>query len=62
MGMEKILCLVAMIIAGLLALVFLIDAVSGFPFKQQSIVLDVLFILGGGFILWQGVETYREFR
>ncbi len=61
MGLEKILCMAAMIISGLLTLLFLIDLIAGFPFNRQ-IVLDVLFVLGGGFILWQGVETYREFR
>jgi hypothetical protein len=61
METEKILTLAAMIIAGLLTLLFVLDLALGIPFGRQSIVLDVLFLLGGGFILWQGLETYREF-
>ncbi len=60
METEKILTLSAMIVAGLLTLIFLLDAALGLPFGRQSIVLDILFILGGAFILWQGFETYRE--
>ncbi len=60
METEKTLTLGAMILAGLLTLLFLLDAAAGIPFGRQSIVLDVLFIIGGAFILWQGFETYRE--
>lgn len=62
MATEKVLCMAAMIIAGLLALVFLLDAALGIPFGRASVVFDILVILGGAFILWQGFETYREFR
>lgn len=60
MELEKILTFAAMIIAGLVTLIFLLDAALGAPFGRQSIVLDILFILGGAFVLWQGIETYRE--
>ena len=62
METEKVLTIVAMVIAGLLTLMFLLDAALGIPFGRQSIVLDVLFILGGAFILWQGFDTYRQMR
>jgi hypothetical protein len=62
METEKILCLSSMVIAGLVVLLFLLDAATSFPFGRRAIVLDVLFALGGGFVLWQGFETYREFR
>lgn len=58
--MEKILTFAAMGIAGLLTLLFLLDAALGVPFGRQSIVLDVMFLIGGGFILWQSIETLRE--
>jgi hypothetical protein len=61
MDTEKVLTLVAMVVAGLLTLVFVLDAALGIPFGRQNLILDILFILGGGFILWQGFETYREF-
>jgi hypothetical protein len=60
METEKILCMGAMIVAGLLTLLFLLDAALGIPFSRASIVLDVLFIIGGAFVLWQGYMTYRE--
>jgi threonine/homoserine/homoserine lactone efflux protein len=60
METEKILTFAAMIIAGLLTLLFVLDLALGIPFARQSVVLDVLFVIGGAFILWQGYETYRE--
>jgi threonine/homoserine/homoserine lactone efflux protein len=62
MATEKILCMTAMIVAGLLVLVFLLDAALGIPFGRSGPVFDILVILGGSFILWQGLETYKEFR
>jgi threonine/homoserine/homoserine lactone efflux protein len=62
MSTEKILCLSAMIIAGLLTLLFVLDAAVGFPFSRGSVVFDVLASIGGAFILWQGLETYKEFK
>ena len=61
MQTEKTLTLIAIIVAGLLTLVFLLDLILGIPFNRSNIVLDVLFTLGGALILWQGLETYREF-
>ena len=60
METEKVLCWVAMVIAGLLTLTFLLDAAIKFPFGRASLLLDILFIIGGAFVLWQSIETYRE--
>lgn len=60
METEKVLCWAAMIIAGLLTLIFLLDAALGLPFGRASLVLDILFIIAGAFVLWQGYDTYRE--
>jgi 4-amino-4-deoxy-L-arabinose transferase-like glycosyltransferase len=60
MDTPKVLCWIAMIIAGLVCLIFLLDAALGV--LGRNIVLDVLFILGAGLALWQGVETARELR
>jgi hypothetical protein len=60
METEKVLTYVAMGVAGLVCLIFLLDltlAVLG-----RNVALDILFILGGAFVLWQGYETMREFR
>jgi hypothetical protein len=60
MEIEKILCYGAMGITGILTLLFLLDAALGIPFGRSSILLDVLFIVGGALVLWQGYETTRE--
>jgi hypothetical protein len=60
MEIQKVLCYMAMIIAGLVCLIFLLDATL--KVLGRNLVLDVLFIFGGAFVLWQGVETAREIR
>ncbi|CAN5687961.1 hypothetical protein BH23PLA1_BH23PLA1_09250 [soil metagenome] len=57
---EKILCIVAMIVAGIVALLFLLDLILGI--FGRFIVLDILFLLGAAFVIWQGIETLRELR
>jgi hypothetical protein len=61
MDINKVLCYAAIVIAGLVTLVFLLDAALGL-LGRVSLVLDILFILGGVFVLWQGLETARELR
>ncbi len=60
METEKVMTYGAMGVAGLVILLFLLDAIFGL--FGQNIVLDVLFILGAGFVIWQGIETMMEFR
>jgi hypothetical protein len=62
MEFEKILCYLSLFVAGLVTLVFLLDLLLGFPFNRASWFLDVMFIIGGGFVLWQGIEAFRELR
>lgn len=61
MELEKIFTFAAMGVAGLVILIFLLDLALG-VLGRASIALDVLFILGAAFILWQGIETMRELR
>jgi len=60
METEKVLTYAAMIIAGIVTLLFVLDAALGV--LGRNLVLDVLFILGGAFVIWQGYETSRELR
>lgn len=60
METEKVLSLVSMIIAGLITLIFVVDAAVGFPFGHISRLFDILIAVGGAFVLWQAIETYRE--
>jgi hypothetical protein len=60
METPKLLCYAAMVVAGLVCLIFLLDA--GLAILGRNIALDVLFILGAAFVLWQALETTRELR
>jgi uncharacterized membrane protein YqjE len=60
METDKVMTYGSMGVAGLLALIFLLDAIFGIV--GQNMALDVLFILGAAFVIWQGIETSREFR
>jgi threonine/homoserine/homoserine lactone efflux protein len=60
METQKVMTYGAMGVAGLVTFIFLLDAIFGIA--GQNFVLDVLFILGAAFVLWQGFETMREFR
>jgi hypothetical protein len=60
METPKVLCYAAMIVAGLVCLIFLLDAAAGI--LGRNILLDVMFIIGAAFVLWQGFETSRELR
>lgn len=61
METEKTIIYVVMALSVLMILVFLLDAALGI-FGRVSIVMDVLFILAGGLVLWQSLETAREMR
>jgi hypothetical protein len=41
-------------------LIFLLDAALGI--LGRNLLLDILFLLGAGLVLWQGIETTRELR
>ena len=60
METEKVLTYASMIVAGLVCLIFLLDATL--KLLGQNLILDIMFIVAGIFILWQGYETSREFR
>jgi len=60
METEKVLTYVSMGVAGVVALLFLIDLIVGV--FGRNILLDILFILGGAFVLYQGWETMRELK
>lgn len=62
METEKLLCYFSLAVAGLVTLIFFLDAVASFPFGRVSMFLDIMFVIGGALVLWQGVETYRELR
>jgi hypothetical protein len=60
METDKVLTYAAMIVAGLVCLIFLLDL--ALAILGRNVVLDILFIFGAAFVLWQGFETSRELR
>ena len=60
MEIDKVLTYTATAVAGIVCLVFVLDLAAGV--LGRNLVLDILFILGAGFVIWQGVETARELR
>jgi hypothetical protein len=60
MEIDKVITYSAIGIAGLVCLVFLLDLTAGI--FGRYIAMDVLFILAGAFLLWQGIETVLELR
>lgn len=60
METQKVLCYGALIVAGLVCLIFLLDATAAI--FGRNLLLDILFIIGAAFVLWQGLETARELR
>jgi hypothetical protein len=58
--MPKALCIVGMVVAGLLALLFGIDLAIGLPFGGKSMVMSIGFIVCAlilGYLSW---STFRE--
>jgi hypothetical protein len=60
METQKILCYSAMAVAAVVLLIFVLDLTV--KVLGRNIALDILFILGSAFVLWQGIETARELR
>ena len=58
--LEKWLCLVAFLIAALLAIVSLLDLVTGIPFAKQSTVHDIILLVAAAVICWQSLEVWRQ--
>jgi hypothetical protein len=60
METEKVITYTALGVAGLVCLIFVLDLAAGI--FGRNIAMDIMFILGAAFLLWQGVETMLELR
>lgn len=66
--MEKGMSIGAMVVAGLLFIVFLMDLIAGFPFSDGTppdkdspfMLVDIFGILGCGIVAYLGWNAYRE--
>ena len=55
----KRMVLAAMVAAGLVALAAILDMAIGIPFRR-AMVMDILFTISAGVVLYLSWETYRE--
>jgi hypothetical protein len=60
MGINKFVTYFSIGVAGVVALVFVLDLAVGI--FGRLIAMDILFILAAAFILWQGIETVLDLR
>lgn len=60
--MEKWLCWGSMGVAGLVLLLFVLDLVTGFPFKQVSTLVDIVAILAAGAVLFMAWDASKDLR
>ncbi|MCE5267843.1 MAG: hypothetical protein LLG00_08150 [Planctomycetaceae bacterium] len=58
--MPKALCLVGMVVAVLLLLVFGLDLAVGFPFGRLSLVMDIGFLLCSAALGYMSWTTLQE--
>jgi hypothetical protein len=62
LSMEKWLCWSSMGVSGFLALLFLLDIITGFPFGKLSIVVDIFGILSCAGVCYLGWDASRDLR
>ncbi len=60
METDKVITYSAIGVAGIVFLVFLLDLIAGIFY--HNVAMDIMFLLGSAFLLWQGVETILELR
>jgi uncharacterized membrane protein YuzA (DUF378 family) len=67
--MPKALCLISLVASALVVLAFLADAVFGFmgntalaPFGAANMVMDIVFVIVGGIMVFMSFKTFREQR
>ncbi len=67
--MPKALCLTSLVVAVIIVVLFLADAVMGFlgmeavaPLRSASLMMDITFILCGSLLAYMSFVTWREQR
>jgi len=51
----------SIVVAGLVGLVSLLDLALGIPFGRL-LVMDVMFLLGSGLVVYMGLDAFREMK
>jgi hypothetical protein len=62
METDKVVTYSAIGVAALVFLIFLLDLTAGIFGGERHVAMDILFLAGAAFLLWQGVETILELR
>lgn len=60
--MSKVLTIVGMVVAGLVALLFILDLAIGIPFSQASMLMDVGGLIAAGvlgYLSWDALQDTR---
>ncbi|MBY0233091.1 MAG: hypothetical protein K2W96_27730, partial [Gemmataceae bacterium] len=60
--MEKWMCYGSMGVAGLLALLFLLDLFVSFPFGRASLIVDVFGLIASGLVLFLAYDAFKDIR
>jgi hypothetical protein len=58
--MPKVFCIVGMVVAGLLGLLFLLDLALSFPFGRASLPVDIAFVICAAVLGYLSWSTWRE--
>jgi hypothetical protein len=62
-AMEKYMCYSALGVAGLMALLFLLDLIVGFPFGGSPFMtVDILGLIASGVVGYLGFNALRDLR
>jgi hypothetical protein len=60
--MPKALTISAMVIAGLLFVLFALDLAAGIPFGQASMIMDVGVLISSALLGYMGWSVYKEIK
>ena len=60
-GNSRVVVLGSMGVAGLMGLAAILDLALGFPFGGQM-VLDIMFILAAGLVVYMGIDCMKDIR
>jgi hypothetical protein len=67
--MPKALSLISLVLAVVIVVLFLTDAVMGFvgmeqsaPLRGASLLMDITFVIAGGILIFMSWATWRELR
>ena len=67
--MPKALCLTSLVVAVIIVVLFLADAVMGFmgmatmaPLRSANMMMDIVFIVTGSILAYMSFATWREQR